>query len=75
MSYAIKTQEEFGIEYDDDVTCDVCGDPDAELDNEIVFCDRCNVGVHQLCYGILALPDGPWLCAPCVQSIEKPNFG
>jgi hypothetical protein len=24
----------------------------------MVFCDGCNVGVHQLCYGIDVIPDG-----------------
>ncbi|CAN0517167.1 unnamed protein product, partial [Scytosiphon promiscuus] len=31
--------------------CDVCGF-DTEPDNLIVYCESCNIGVHQTCYGI-----------------------
>lgn len=41
--------------------------PDAEDGNEMVFCDSCNICVHQACYGITIIPDGEWLCAPCTK--------
>lgn len=31
--------------------CNICGF-DTESDNLIVYCDSCNMGVHQECYGI-----------------------
>lgn len=31
--------------------CDICGF-DTEPDNLIVYCESCNMGVHQTCYGI-----------------------
>lgn len=31
--------------------CDICGF-DTEPDNLIVYCESCNMGVHQNCYGI-----------------------
>lgn len=31
--------------------CDICGF-DTETDNLIVYCESCNMGVHQTCYGI-----------------------
>ena len=68
MAHAIRTQEELGIQYDDEVACDVCGELDAEEGNELVFCDYCNVCVHQLCYGVPDVPEGPWLCAPCLKT-------
>uniref|UniRef100_A0A914CNC1 Uncharacterized protein n=1 Tax=Acrobeloides nanus TaxID=290746 RepID=A0A914CNC1_9BILA len=52
-------------EIDDDTACDVCRSPECEQDDPIVFCDGCNVGVHQSCYGILQLPEGEWLCKAC----------
>lgn len=48
MAQAIETQEGLGIEYDEDVVCDVCRSPEGEDGNEMVFCDKCNVCVHQV---------------------------
>ncbi|XP_053212253.1 protein Jade-1-like isoform X2 [Panonychus citri] len=59
--------KQVGIEYDDHVLCDVCRSPDAEDGNEMVFCDSCNICVHQACYGITHIPDGEWLCRPCKE--------
>lgn len=39
--------------------------PDAEDDNEMVFCENCNICVHQACYGILEIPLGDWFCNSC----------
>lgn len=54
-----------GIEFDDHIVCDICRSPDAEDENEMVFCDSCNICVHQACYGIAVIPDGEWMCSPC----------
>nr|CAD7453194.1 unnamed protein product [Timema tahoe] len=61
----VKTEEGLGIEYDENVICDVCRSPDSEEGNEMVFCDCCNICVHQACYGITAIPPGSWLCRTC----------
>ncbi|XP_039072700.1 protein Jade-3 isoform X4 [Hyaena hyaena] len=70
MNHAIETEEGLGIEYDEDVICDVCRSPDSEEGNDMVFCDKCNVCVHQACYGILKVPEGSWLCRSCVLGIH-----
>ncbi|XP_048855299.1 protein Jade-3 [Brienomyrus brachyistius] len=70
MNHAIETEEGLGIEYDEDVICDVCRSPDSEEGNDMVFCDKCNICVHQACYGILKVPDGCWLCRTCVLGID-----
>nr|CAB3257617.1 Jade protein [Phallusia mammillata] len=70
MQVAIQTKEGLGIEYDEDVVCDVCRMPDCEEGNEMVFCDGCNLCVHQACYGILKVPEGNWLCRPCSLGIR-----
>ncbi|XP_045856468.1 E3 ubiquitin-protein ligase Jade-2 isoform X4 [Meles meles] len=70
MVRAIETQEGLGIEYDEDVVCDVCRSPEGEDGNEMVFCDKCNVCVHQACYGILKVPTGSWLCRTCALGVQ-----
>ncbi|XP_058396480.1 E3 ubiquitin-protein ligase Jade-2 isoform X2 [Diceros bicornis minor] len=70
MARAIETQEGLGIEYDEDVVCDVCRSPEGEDGNEMVFCDKCNVCVHQACYGILKVPTGSWLCRTCALGVQ-----
>ncbi|XP_053709625.1 protein Jade-3 [Synchiropus splendidus] len=70
MKHAIETVEGLGIEYDEDVICDVCRSPDSEEGNDMVFCDKCNICVHQACYGIVKVPVGNWLCRTCVLGID-----
>nr|XP_020848527.1 protein Jade-3 isoform X1 [Phascolarctos cinereus] len=70
MNHAIETEEGLGIEYDEDVICDVCRSPDSEEGNDMVFCDKCDICVHQACYGILKVPEGSWLCRTCVLGIH-----
>lgn len=48
MAHAMETEEGLGIEYDEDVVCDVCQSLDGEDNNEMVFCDKCNICVHQV---------------------------
>lgn len=54
-----------GIEFNEGVVCDVCRSPFSEDGNEMVFCDSCNVCVHQACYDIEEIPSGEWYCQPC----------
>ncbi|CAG4942989.1 unnamed protein product [Colias eurytheme] len=66
----IKSEEGLGLEYDENVICDVCRSPDSEDGNEMVFCDECNICVHQACYGITVIPEGQWLCRPCRAGVK-----
>lgn len=45
--------------------CHVCYGSDSENWNQILFCDICNVLVHQECYGVQKIPDDKWLCSWC----------
>lgn len=49
----------------DDIVCLVCNDGDYEDNNLIVYCSKCQMTVHQQCYGIISIPDEDWLCYPC----------
>jgi len=51
--------------------CAVCFNGDVEDDNEIVFCSRCGVGVHQTCYGIASIPEGDWYCSKCTWELQR----
>ena len=53
------------LEQDMDAVCDVCSDGEITIDNQILFCEACNVAVHQKCYGIDSIPDGDWFCKAC----------
>ncbi|KAG1659752.1 Protein Jade-3 [Nymphon striatum] len=65
LQLASQNELGLGIEYDEDVICDVCRSPDSEDGNEMVFCDSCDICVHQACYGITLIPSGSWMCKTC----------
>ncbi|XP_024388731.1 uncharacterized protein [Physcomitrium patens] len=54
------------LEHEDgEELCHVCNCGDSDESNHILFCDSCNVAVHQDCYGVRPVPEGQWLCSWC----------
>ena len=74
VNIAKKFQQEltYSLQYDDSVFCEVCKDIYSESDNEMIFCDSCNMCVHQSCYGISKIPHGEWYCSPCKSDCLTP---
>ena len=56
---------------EDEAFCAVCGEGHSAPPNVILFCDRCDVAVHQHCYDVAVVPEAEWLCWPCREYEEQ----
>lgn len=44
------------------LSCDIC--QDNGRDEQLIYCNGCNIGVHASCYGV-AYYDSSWMCQRC----------
>ncbi|EPZ35171.1 hypothetical protein ROZALSC1DRAFT_26820 [Rozella allomycis CSF55] len=56
----------------EDKPCEICGSSESSNSDAIVYCDGCNVAVHQECYGVPHIPEGSWLCRKCMVNPSIP---
>jgi len=53
--------------------CHVCWDGESFEENPILYCEVCDIAVHQMCYGIATIPEvGPTPRAPTVRRNTSP---
>ena len=55
---------------DDGEICDICHYGYSEPGDMLVFCEKCNLPVHQSCYGIEKVPEGEWMCSVCMNHLD-----
>lgn len=56
---------------DDDQPCEICNRYESDPHNSIIFCDSCNLAVHQECYGVIFIPEGHWYCRRCLNETKN----
>jgi hypothetical protein len=64
-SSAASVSEEPQAGEEEDSKCAICDNGDSKETNLIVFCDSCDLAVHQDCYGDPFIPERQWLCRKC----------
>lgn len=75
---APKEAEDGEEEEEEEEVCAVCSKPDSRSGNQIIFCDNCDLAVHQKCYGVARIPRGDWFCKDCAtkeqsKTSQKPS--
>eukprot|EP01029_Cantina_marsupialis_P006811 TRINITY_DN1751_c0_g1_i1.p1 TRINITY_DN1751_c0_g1~~TRINITY_DN1751_c0_g1_i1.p1 ORF type:complete len:212 (-),score=35.59 TRINITY_DN1751_c0_g1_i1:331-966(-) len=61
-------------EEDTDDVCRICRDGTSWEHNAIVYCEKCEIPVHQECYGnpiAIEIPEDEWLCEQCLWDAQE----
>ncbi|KAG0437160.1 Peregrin [Dictyocoela muelleri] len=49
-----------------EMNCNICGLEMSIPNNQLIYCDGCNICVHQECYGVPYVPENAWFCKKCL---------
>lgn len=71
MHALLRAEEPGDGEDANDRPCNICGEKETANDNFLVFCDGCDIAVHQACYGIPYIPEDSWLCRTCLLAPSR----
>ena len=60
----------------EETICDCCRDGTVYDDDALVYCDSCDVCVHQSCYDVSdeALKEDTWYCDPCAALVDTQSL-
>lgn len=56
--------------YFSETDCNICFHTFFEHNNPVVYCSRCKISVHKLCYGIEKIPENDYYCEVCEMQIK-----
>ncbi|KAJ2540205.1 hypothetical protein EV175_006259 [Coemansia sp. RSA 1933] len=64
---------------DDEIFCRLCSDPESWGYNQIIICDGCDLGVHQMCHAPIVtesdLTREQWYCSNCTRTDKGTTRG
>ena len=66
------TDSSTGEDEQDPELCELCQGRHSRIGDEMIFCDDCGLGFHQLCYDIPVIPKGQWFCRECQAEEDRP---
>jgi len=52
--------------FNKEILCQVCNRIENSIENEILVCSKCQISMHEKCYGKIVSSYDDWICDPCL---------